>query len=157
MNRDPGANDRKGRSGKDKKKPASRLSAAIDRMEETADERPPAPWGNFPLGPLSVLAGLILIIIGAIGGNPVQLAIGCGLGALGGLELSIREHFAGFRSHTTLLAGFIFVIVVGVSYFAAGIVLWACLLIGLALAAPTFWWLRKRFEKASGGLTYKLR
>ena len=133
------------------------MAAAMDRMEKTAEERPPAPWGNFPLGPLSVLAGLVLLVIGAISSNPVQLAIGMGLGALGGLELSIREHFAGFRSHTTLLAGFTFVITVGLTYFAGRIVLWACLLIGVAIAAPTFWWLRKHFEKASGGLTYKIR
>ncbi len=129
----------------------------MDRMEEATDERPPAPWGNFPLGPLSVLAGLVLITIGVITSNPVQLAIGVGLGMLGGLELSIREHFAGFRSHTTLLAGFVFVIAVGVTFYAARLVLWQSLLIGVALALPTFWALRKKFEKASGGLSYKLR
>ena len=134
-----------------------RFQAAMDRMEKTADERPPAPWGSFPLGPLSVLAGLVLIIIGAIGSNPAQLAIGVGLGCLGGLELSIREHFAGFRSHTTLLAGFVFVIAVGVTYFGGRLVLWVCLAIGLALAAPAFWWFRRRFEQASGGLAYKIR
>lgn len=126
-------------------------------MEQTADERPPAPWGNFPLGPLSVLAGLVLIVIGALGSNPVQLAIGVALGALGGLELSIREHFAGFRSHTTLLAGFTFVVLVGLAFYVAHIVLWVCLLIGFALAGATFWWLRRRFEEASGGFSYKLR
>lgn len=140
-----------------KKKPKSRLAAAMDRMEQTADERPAAPWGNFPLGPLSVFAGLVLIVVGAIGGNPEQLAIGFALGALGGLELSIREHFAGFRSHTTLLAGFVFVIAVGLTFYVGRMVLWQCLVIGVVLAIPTFWWLRKRFEKASGGLSYKLR
>ena len=138
-------------------KPKSRLAAAMDRMEETVDERPPAPWGNFPLGPLSVLAGLVLIIVGLITSNPVQLAIGVGLGMLGGLELSIREHFAGFRSHTTLLAGFIFVVAVGATFYVAKLVLWQSLLIGAALAIPSFWQLRKKFEKASGGLAYKLR
>ena len=33
------------------------------------------------------------------------LATGLALGSLGGLELSIREHFAGYRSHTAMLAG----------------------------------------------------
>lgn len=104
-----------------------------------------------------MFAGLVLIVVGAIGGNPVQLAIGVVLGSLGGLELAIREHFTGFRSHTTLLAGFIFVIAVGLAYYVATIVLWACLAIGVALAVPAFWWLRRSFEKASGGLSYKLR
>lgn len=128
-----------------------------DRLEQTVDERPPAPWGNFPLGPLSVLAGLVLVVVGAIGSNPAQLGIGLALGSLGGLELSIREHFAGFRSHTTLLAGFLFVITVGLAYYVGTIVLWACLLIGVALAVPAFWLLRKHFEKASGGLSYKIK
>ena len=33
------------------------------------------------------------------------LATGLALGSLAGLELSIREHFGGYRSHTALLAG----------------------------------------------------
>jgi len=140
-----------------KEKPKSRLQAAIDRMEEATDDRPPAPWGEFPLGPLSVLAGLVLIILGVITSNPVQVAIGVGLGMLGGLELSIREHFAGFRSHTTLLAGFVFVVLVGATFYVGKLVLWQCLLIGALVAVPTFWALRQKFIKASGGLTYKLR
>jgi hypothetical protein len=33
------------------------------------------------------------------------LGTGLALGSLAGLELSIREHFGGYRSHTALLAG----------------------------------------------------
>ena len=35
----------------------------------------------------------------------IASAIGLGLAGLGGLELAIREHFAGFRSHSMLLGG----------------------------------------------------
>ncbi len=35
----------------------------------------------------------------------VMIAVGLVLGALAGIELSIREHFAGYRSHTLLLSG----------------------------------------------------
>ena len=126
-------------------------------MEQTADERPPAPWGNLPLGPLSVLAGLVLIVIGVVNTDPVLMTMGVGIGAVGGLELSIREHFTGFRSHTTLLAGIVFVASVWISFYVVQIVLWACLLIGAALAVPALFLFRKRFEKASGGLSYKIR
>ena len=34
-----------------------------------------------------------------------MIAVGLALGALAGMELSIREHFAGYRSHTLLLSG----------------------------------------------------
>ena len=37
--------------------------------------------------------------------RPILVVMGLALGSLAGLELSIREHFGGFRSHTTLLAG----------------------------------------------------
>src|SRR3954453_7727512 len=71
------------------------------------DDRPPAPWGSFPLVELVVLLALILIVAGFIirggrGGGVV--GGGLALGSLAGIELSIREHFAGFRSHTPLLA-----------------------------------------------------
>ncbi len=35
----------------------------------------------------------------------VMIAVGLVLGALAGMELSIREHFAGYRSHTLVLSG----------------------------------------------------
>src|SRR3954454_5773310 len=74
----------------------------------TMDDRPPAPWGSFPLVELAVLAAIGLFVAGLIvrgdrGGVMVVCALV--LGSLAGLELSIREHLAGFRSHTTLLAG----------------------------------------------------
>ena len=120
-------------------------------------EEPPAPWGSFPLVELCVLVGLILIVIGAIRKNPTQLAIGLGLGSLGGLELSIREHFAGYRSHTTLLAGVVFVVATGASYFLLELILWQCLVIGGTLFGVSWGLLRQKFIKVSGGLSYKLR
>src|SRR5947208_11613669 len=71
------------------------------------DERPPAPWGNFPLSELLVLVGLIFIVWGVVGGQAgtKRLAGGIVIASLGGAELALREHLAGYRSHTTLLAG----------------------------------------------------
>jgi hypothetical protein len=72
------------------------------------EERPPAPWGSFPLVELVVLVALVMLVAGLIvqgSQGTVLLSTGLALGALAGLELSIREHFAGYRSHTALLAG----------------------------------------------------
>jgi len=120
-------------------------------------EEPPAPWGSFPLVELCVLAGLILIVIGAIGKNPTQLLIGLGLGSLGGAELSIREHFAGYRSHTTLLAGVVLVASTFLMFFVADQVFWVSVVVGLTLGGVTWGLLRRVFIKASGGLSYKVR
>jgi hypothetical protein len=71
------------------------------------DERPPAPWGSFPLVELVVLVALVMLVAGLfVSGQrgSLLLVIGLALGSLAGLELSIREHFGGFRSHTMMLA-----------------------------------------------------
>src|SRR5688572_24889082 len=72
------------------------------------DQRPPAPWGSFPLVEIVVLVALVMLVAGFFSSGsrgPILLGTGLALGSLAGLELSIREHFAGYRSHTMLLAG----------------------------------------------------
>jgi len=91
------------------------------------EQRPPAPWGNFPLAELTVLAGIVMLVIGIVGRNPTALGVGVVLAGLGGLEVAVREHFAGYRSHTTLLAGTVFVLVVGGLFYLAGLILAICL------------------------------
>src|SRR3954471_24218044 len=87
----------------------------VDRAPPTAptrrarlDEAPKAPWSPFPLVELCILLGMVLVVWGVVGGGDRRgTLLGCGfaLVCLASLELSIREHFAGFRSHTLLLAG----------------------------------------------------
>ncbi len=122
----------------------------------TGDQRPAAPWGSFPLQEIAVLVALVMLGIGLFSANPVAIAVGVVLGCLAGLELSIREHFAGYRSHTTLLAGAAFVVIVGALYYVAHLVLIACLAIGAACFLASFLALRRAFQRASGGLTYRV-
>src|SRR6188472_230440 len=71
-------------------------------------ERPRAPWGSFPLSELVILVGIVVILWGAFSGGDqaaARVAGGLVLASLGGGELALREHLAGFRSHSTLLAG----------------------------------------------------
>lgn len=125
-----------------------------------ADEPPPAPWGSFPLVELCVLAAIVMLILGffVIGGSrgAILIAAGLALGSIGGLELSIREHFAGYRSHTTLLAGFVFVVVVGLLFYAFEQVLAVALPIGAACFLLAFLLARRAFQRASGGLSYRV-
>jgi len=123
---------------------------------KSGDQRPPAPWGSFPLAELTVLAGIVILVVGFVRQSPTAIGVGLVLGSLGGLELSAREHFAGYRSHTALLAGTAFVVVVGALYFIAKLVLIACLAVGAAVFVAALLGLRRAFRRASGGLTYRI-
>jgi hypothetical protein len=120
-----------------------------------AEERPPAPWGSFPLAELTILAGIVVLAIGIFGQSPTAVGVGVVLAGLGGLEVSVREHFAGYRSHTTLLAGFAFVLVTGALFYGAGLILAICLAAGAAAFLVAFLALRRVFQRASGGLSFK--
>lgn len=123
------------------------------------DERPPAPWGDFPLVELVVLLGIILMVWGLVswkGGGELRFGVGIGLASLGGLELSLREHLSGFRSHTTLLSGVAAFVTVTAIVLAAGkSPIW--LLLGSAVLAfgASFLGLRRLFKRRSGGLGFR--
>jgi hypothetical protein len=120
-----------------------------------ANERPPAPWGSFPLAELTVLAGIVALVVGVASKSPTAIGVGVVLAALGGLEVSAREHFAGYRSHTTLLAGTAFVLVTGALFYLAGQILAICLAAGAVTFLASFYALRRAFQRASGGLSFK--
>lgn len=83
------------------------LTPAPAARRPPAEQRPPAPWGSFPLVELAVGAALVMLVVGFVVGGPrggALLGTGLVLGSLAGLELSVREHIAGYRSHTLLLA-----------------------------------------------------
>ena len=132
----------------DKTKPARRV--------DSPDERPPAPWGDAPLAELVILAGIVALAIGVIGGHPTAIGVGVALAGLGGLEVAIREHFAGYRSHTTMLAGAAFVLVTGLVFYAADQILAVALGIGAIAFALVFYLARRAFQRASGGLSYRI-
>jgi hypothetical protein len=73
-------------------------------------EAPPAPWAPFPLVELAILAGLIAVVVALVVNagtalGKTLLVGGFALIGIASLELALREHLAGYRSHTTLLAG----------------------------------------------------
>jgi hypothetical protein len=126
------------------------------RAEAGSDARPPAPWGSFPLAELTILAGIVMLIVGFAGSSMTALGVGVVLGAIGGLEVSVREHFAGYRSHTTLLAGAVFVAVTGGLFYLGGQVLAICLGAGAAAFLVAFLALRRAFRRASGGYSFRV-
>jgi hypothetical protein len=142
----------------ERKLPAAERRPAVEPARRSAarDQRPAAPWGSFPLQELTVLVGLVILIIGFVGSNPVAIGVGLVLGSLAGLELSLREHLAGYRSHTFLLSGTAFVITVGTLYYLGGLILLICLIAGAAVFVLAFVALRNIFRRASGGLSFKV-
>jgi hypothetical protein len=121
-------------------------------------ERPEAPWGGFPLSELVILLGIVLILVGAVQGSDGARFIAAGLviAGLGGGELALREHMAGYRSHSSLLAGAAaFVAVTAVALGLGPVKLWVLVLLGIAVFAATFYAMRELFKRRSGGLGFR--
>jgi hypothetical protein len=106
-----------------------------------------------------VLLALILLV-GAfiVRGERGRTMLGAGLvlGSLGGLEVSIREHFSGYRSHTTMLAGAAAILtIVVVLLIVHPLKLWIVGLVALAIFCLTFWAAREAFKRRSGGVGFR--
>ncbi|MEZ5075886.1 MAG: hypothetical protein R2725_00410 [Solirubrobacterales bacterium] len=138
---------------------AGRLAAVGSgkaRRVGSPDQRPPAPWGSAPLAELVILAGIVSLVVGIVGGHPTAIGLGVALAGLGGLEVAIREHFAGYRSHTSLLAGFVFVVTVGLVYYVGDQILLVGLGAGAVAFAIAYYLLRRAFQRASGGYGFRI-
>jgi len=125
----------------------------------SADERPQPIWAPFPLTELVTLAGIVLMAWGLISGGTDgnrRLAAGLAIASLAGLELAVREHVTGFRSHSALLAGAVAILVMfvgglGLRLNPLGLVVIA----GVVSFAASFWGLRRLFQNKSGGLSFR--
>jgi hypothetical protein len=107
-----------------------------------------------------VLVALVMLVAGFVvqgTRGAAMIGVGLALGALAGVELSIREHFAGYRSHTLVLSGGLGVAVLAALAFLAPSV-WLPAALGAALAtfALTAWALTRAFRRRSGQ-AFKLR
>lgn len=134
--------------------PAPRGAPTALRRKASPDERPPAPWGDVPLGELTTLAGIVVLVVGFVSSSAQLIAVGFALVALAATELAAREHFAGFRSHSALL-GLILAAVTAIVLVVAGAP--RALQVGLALAAfgAGFWSLRRAFMARTGGMGFR--
>jgi len=132
--------------------------SARPRGRRSTGERPPAPWGGFPLSELVILLGIVLILWGAArgSGGGEMVAAGLVIASLGGGELALREHVAGYRSHSSLLAGVAaFAVVTIVALGLGPVQVWKLLVLGVAVFAGTFYAMRELFKRRSGGLGFR--
>src|SRR5204862_6873649 len=117
------------------------------------DGRPSPPWGSFPLTEIVIFIGLLLLVVGFFIPPPqgfVMIAVGLGLGSLAGLELSIREHFAAFRSHPLVLSAPVGVPVFGGLFVATKLNPAICVAAGLAAFGGAAWLFTSAFRRRSG-------
>jgi hypothetical protein len=69
-------------------------------------ERPQAPWHPLPLSELLILVGAIGSVVAFLRGvsaNGALLVAAIAAIAIGTIEVTLREHLSGYRSHTLLL------------------------------------------------------
>jgi hypothetical protein len=123
---------------------------------------PPAPWGSFPLVELSVLVGIVILVIGFLSeGSRQGILIGTGLVlcSVAGLELAVREHFAGYRSHTLVLAAVPAVATLGVLFYLAPSDVGPAIriAIGAAVFALAAWGFTAAFRSRSGGYAFRIK
>lgn len=98
--------------------PSTRREERAERSVETArtrehsrrqlgreGERPESPFGGVPVSEVAIFAGLVSSVVGYATGGGLPLIAGLIVCALGVFEVTAREHFSGYRSHTALLAG----------------------------------------------------
>lgn len=112
-----------------------------------------------------MLLGLVLAAVGFVvgvgdGRGRAMFVAGLALAALGGLETAVRDHFAGYRSHTTLLAGALAVaavvaLTVLLGFVAPSLPISITLVGGAIVFAAAFGVLRRAFQNRSGGLSFR--
>ncbi|MDQ6732452.1 MAG: hypothetical protein M3022_19725 [Actinomycetota bacterium] len=153
--RKPGAPSRAVTSSRRDEREQRRAQAARElsrgsRQAAREGERPEGLFGPLPVSELAMLIGVIALVIGFLNGGGPVVIVGLVIIALGVLEVTAREHFTGYRSHSTLLAA---IPAVALEAAVVGVVgapsQRALLIVFVApVFAVLFWWLRHRFTAA---------
>lgn len=122
------------------------------------EDAPPAPWAPFPLTELTILLSIVLLLLGFAftSGDRRAVLLGGGfvLVTLSAGELSFREHFAGYRSHSSLLAGLV-AVVVAIPFYVAGVSQNVIPPIALVAGLAAFFLFRRAFVRRSGGVGFR--
>lgn len=129
-----------------------------DRFIAAGEQRPKAPWHPVPLVELCVLAGIVLIVVGFIDFDDrdgrILLAMGLVLASLAGLDTAVRDHYAGFRSHSMLLAGVPAVLLAGGLFYARAP--WpAVVAAAVVVFVAGLLFFQRQFRRRSGGYAFK--
>jgi hypothetical protein len=106
-----------------------------------------------------ILLGIVVMVWGFLSGTDggeQRVAGGLVLASLGGAELALRDHLAGYRSHSALLAGVAaFAVDTAIALGLGPVKVWVLLLAGAATFAGAFYAMRELFKRRSGGLGFR--
>jgi hypothetical protein len=134
--------------------PAAPRTATYKARREDA---PQPPWAPFPLTELVILLSIIMLLLGFVAGGDrrgVLLGGGFVLVTLAAGELSVREHFAGYRSHSSLLAG-ICAILAAIPVWLLPVPQGVVLLVGAVVFVLALMGFRRAFMRRSGGVGFR--
>ncbi|MGA2452364.1 MAG: hypothetical protein ABSG93_02500 [Solirubrobacteraceae bacterium] len=145
-------------------RPAQRAASALGDLKASG-ERPHAPWHPLPLSELLILVGAIGTVVAYLRGvesNGALLGAGIGAVVIGTIEVTLREHLSGFRSHTLMLSvlpaivfhSAVVLVVLALNNRAPGWLNVALLPIDVALVALCFKLLRARYVDARRERTF---
>jgi hypothetical protein len=153
--RSPAAATRPSPAPRPQRRAERRREAVGERARTTSQigtrgERPPSPFGGLPVSEFAILAGIVALVVGLLEGGGPAVIVGTIVCVLGVIEVTAREHFAGYRSHTILLAGIPAVgVEVGlVAAFGEPRQRALLLLVVVPVFAVLLWLLKRRFETA---------
>src|SRR3954453_15138920 len=88
--------------------PAAPAPPRTATYKSRREDAPQPAWAPFPLTELTILIAIVLLGLGFFAHDAtrgVLLGGGFVLVTLSAGELAVREHFSGYRSHSSLLAG----------------------------------------------------
>ena len=134
--------------------PAAPRTATYKSRREDA---PQPAWAPFPLTELVILLSIIMLGLGFVSGGDrrgVLLGGGFVLVTLSAGELSVREHFAGYRSHSSLLAG-ICAILAAIPVWLLPVPQGIVLLVGAVVFVLALLGFRRAFMRRSGGVGFR--
>jgi len=134
--------------------PAAPRTTAARRSRR--DDAPKPPWGSFPLIELCALSAIALGVWGLFAHNGVLLTGAAFLGSVAGLEVALREHLGGYRSHTLVLTGTVTVATLAL-LLLAGVTRGTVFIVGPAMLVVGFVGFRQLFKRRSGGAGMRVR
>ena len=102
-----GAKQQKRAPAAARQRPGTRGRDRRGAAQSSRRERPQAPWHPLPLSELLILVGAIGTVVGlqkGVSHGAAPLLVGLAAVVVGTVEVTLREHLSGFRSHAALLS-----------------------------------------------------